>query len=154
MAIDEKQSGLLKHKAKIAVIVHGILLVLLLLLLVFIVPLFQELFEGNSGSLPHPTQHVFRLSELVRQYIALVIPMTAGLLWLDARIYSRLVRRHGARPAKRWSWGVILTLIVPWLYCVWALALPFCVVRQMAMDNPQLKHNQRINLTTNSCAIS
>lgn len=105
----------LKPNPLTVVIVHAVLLLVSFLILLFVVPVFGEMFASFSARLPGPTWAVLDLSAFVRRY-AVISPFgLALLLWLDATAYERLYGRFGRRAGLLWFWGWVslLVLLVP-----------------------------------------
>jgi len=67
----------LKRKVKGAMVypstIIGVAIVVTALLLVFVVPMFQEMFESSGVPLPMPTQVLINISELIKHYILIMI---------------------------------------------------------------------------------
>ncbi len=72
----EKQASL-RAKVKTAMmypaVVMVVVVVVVLALLMFVIPIFQQMFEDIGGELPAPTQFVVSLSEFVQNYFLLII---------------------------------------------------------------------------------
>ncbi|MGB0264526.1 MAG: type II secretion system F family protein [Opitutales bacterium] len=67
----------------IAVIALAIILVNVLL--IFVIPVFSEMFSDFGSELPTPTQILIGISEFLRTYILLLLVGLIGLLWLLRR---------------------------------------------------------------------
>jgi type IV pilus assembly protein PilC len=79
-----EKSEKLKRKVKGAMVypsvVLSIAIIVIAILLVFVIPVFQEMFEGLGGELPAITQFVVDLSEFLRNNIIYII-IALGLLF-------------------------------------------------------------------------
>jgi type IV pilus assembly protein PilC len=75
----------LRRKVKSAmsypVAVMGIALALATLMIIFIVPVFQDMFKSFGGNLPAPTQALVNVSDAVRGYWWIVIPSVVALVF-------------------------------------------------------------------------
>ena len=69
----------------------------LVFMLMFIVPVFQNVFAELNGNLPKPTQIIIDLSHLLRGYWYIIFPMIGAIIWM--------LRRLKATPegTKRWD---------------------------------------------------
>ncbi|GAB4332859.1 MAG: type II secretion system F family protein [Desulfobulbaceae bacterium] len=84
MALKKKIKGAMTYPA----ICLGISLVILVVILVFVVPVFKEMFEGFGSALPAPTQLVVNMSEGLKEYfLALVIGISV-LVFIIKKIYN------------------------------------------------------------------
>jgi type IV pilus assembly protein PilC len=65
----------------------SIAVIVVVFMLIYVIPVFAELFEGFGGTLPGPTQLVMNLSGFVQSsivYVAIAVPLA---LWLFKRFY-------------------------------------------------------------------
>jgi len=73
-----ESSARLKRKVKSSmsypVAVMCIALTIAVVMMIFIVPVFQEMFEGMGGKLPAPTQMLVYVSEALRHHLPVVLP--------------------------------------------------------------------------------
>lgn len=69
----------------------------LIFMLMFIVPVFQNVFSELNGNLPRPTQIIIDLSHLLRGYWFIIFPLIGVIIWM--------LRRLKATPegTKRWD---------------------------------------------------
>jgi type IV pilus assembly protein PilC len=78
----------LKKKVKGALIYPGVVLsvggIVTLVLLIWVVPVFQKMFEDFGGALPAPTQFVVNISALFRNYWFIIFPGLIGI-WYGIR---------------------------------------------------------------------
>ncbi|HER62783.1 MAG TPA: type II secretion system F family protein [Desulfobacteraceae bacterium] len=84
MALQKKIKGAMTYPA----ICLGISLVILVVILVFVVPVFKEMFEGFGSALPAPTQIVVNMSEGMQSYFLYIIMGSAALVFLIKKIYA------------------------------------------------------------------
>jgi type IV pilus assembly protein PilC len=84
MALQKKIKGAMTYPA----ICLGISLVILVVILVFVVPVFSEMFEGFGSSLPAPTQIVVNMSEGLQDYFIYFIIGVAVLVFIFKKIYA------------------------------------------------------------------
>jgi type IV pilus assembly protein PilC len=81
----------LRSKVKGAMVYPGaivsIAVIVVVFMLIYVIPVFAELFEGFGGTLPGPTQLVMNLSGFVQSsivYVAIAVPIA---IWLFKRFY-------------------------------------------------------------------
>jgi type IV pilus assembly protein PilC len=84
MALQKKIKGAMTYPA----ICLGISLVILVVILVFVVPVFKEMFEGFGSALPTPTQIVVNMSEGLKNYFIYLVIMLGLLVFAVKKIYS------------------------------------------------------------------
>ena len=84
MALQKKIKGAMTYPA----ICLGISLIILVVILVFVVPVFKEMFEGFGSSLPLPTQIVVDMSEGMQKYFIYMIIGISLLVFLIKKIYA------------------------------------------------------------------
>ncbi len=76
----------LKKKVKGALVypaaVGGISVIVVLILLIFVIPVFAEMFSSFGGQLPGPTQIVVNVSNFIRDFWYVLIPGAIGLYFL------------------------------------------------------------------------
>ena len=63
------------------VVVFGIVLIILTAMLVFVVPTFDELFQGLGGTLPLPTRMLIAVSRVVRDFFPFVLGGAVALIF-------------------------------------------------------------------------
>jgi len=87
----EKASAL-KSQVKGAMVypavIIGIAIIVVVFLLLYVIPVFADMFASFGGTLPAPTRFVMFLSDLVKDYILYVIPLVGVLIWLFKRFYK------------------------------------------------------------------
>jgi type IV pilus assembly protein PilC len=84
MALQKKIKGAMTYPA----ICLGISLVILVVILVFVVPVFKEMFEGFGSALPAPTQIVVNMSEGIQSYFIYIIIFFGLLTFAIKKIYA------------------------------------------------------------------
>jgi type IV pilus assembly protein PilC len=91
LALFLEKSEALKRKVKGAMIYPAVVITIavgvITLLLVFVIPVFKDMFEGAGERLPAPTLFVLTLSEFVRKYIIYVVIFGGILAVLLRRFY-------------------------------------------------------------------
>ncbi len=84
MALQKKIKGAMTYPS----ICLGISLVILVVILVFVVPVFSEMFEGFGSALPAPTQIVVNMSEGLQHYAIYIVISIALLIFIIKKIYA------------------------------------------------------------------
>lgn len=82
-ALKRKVKGAMIYPAVVVTIAVGVIT----LLLVFVIPVFKEMFEGAGERLPGPTLFVLALSNFVRKYIIYVLIFGGIIAFLLRRFY-------------------------------------------------------------------
>lgn len=81
----------LKGKVKSAMVyptaIVGIAILVIVFLMIFVIPVFAEMFDSFGGTLPAPTQLVMALSNLTKQYVLYAIPVVIAAVFLFRRFY-------------------------------------------------------------------
>jgi type IV pilus assembly protein PilC len=76
----------LKKKVKSALVypsvIVGVAIMVVMILMIFVIPVFEEMFSGAGQTLPLPTLVVVFLSKLVRKYVFIVIPAIILFIYL------------------------------------------------------------------------
>jgi len=87
-----EKAAALKSQVKGAMIypavIIGIAIIVVVLLLLYVIPVFADMFASFGGTLPAPTRFVMFLSDLVKDYILYAIPLVGALIWLFKRFYK------------------------------------------------------------------
>jgi len=82
----------LKSKVKGALVYPSVVLtvsiIVIAVLLIFVIPVFQEMFEGLGGELPALTQAIVDLSNFLQNYIIYIIAMIVALYFAFAKVRS------------------------------------------------------------------
>jgi len=91
LATDMEKAAALKSAVKGAmiypVVIIGIAILVVVFLLLYVIPVFAEMFSSFGGTLPAPTRFVMFLSDLVKAYILYAVPLVVALIWLFKRFY-------------------------------------------------------------------
>jgi type IV pilus assembly protein PilC len=85
-------------------------LFILAVILVFVVPIFDKMFQDFGSALPAPTQLVVNLSRYVKSYIIYALPAGIILIWLFKKYYDTEKGRFQMDSMILWS-PVIGTLV-------------------------------------------
>ncbi len=92
LAVYLEKAAALKSKVKGALVypavIVGIAVVVVTFLLLYVIPVFAEMFSSFGGELPAPTRFVMTLSDLVRDYVLYAIPLFFVFVWLFKRFYK------------------------------------------------------------------
>ncbi|MBN1433110.1 type II secretion system F family protein [Candidatus Fermentibacterales bacterium] len=92
LAVHLEKNASLKSKIKTAMMYPAVVLIVVVLvvsaLLLFVVPIFQQMFSDLGGDLPGPTKFVIGLSEFFGKNVLLIIAGVVGLIVLF-RVYYR-----------------------------------------------------------------
>lgn len=83
-ALKRKVKGAMVYPAVVITIAVGVIVILL----VFVVPVFQEMFEGSGQALPAPTQFVLMLSQFVQSYIIYMLIGVGLVIFAFKKFYS------------------------------------------------------------------
>ena len=82
MALTKKIKGAMTYP----IIVVGIAILILSIIMIFVIPVFQEMFASMGGTLPTPTQIVVNISEFTKAYFLYMM----GAAWLAAFIFKKI----------------------------------------------------------------
>lgn len=92
LAIYIEKNEKLKSKVKGAMVYPSVVLIIsfivIAVLLIFVIPVFQEMFEGLGGELPALTQAVVDLSDFLRNYIVYILATIAALYFAFVKFKS------------------------------------------------------------------
>ena len=87
-----EKAAALKAQVKGALVYPAVIIaiafIVVVFLLLYVIPVFADMFASFGGTLPAPTRFVMFLSDLVRDYILYVIPLVGLLVWLCKRFYK------------------------------------------------------------------
>lgn len=87
-----EKAAALKSEVKGAMVypavIVGIAVIVVVFLLLYVIPVFADMFESFGGTLPAPTRFVMFMSDLVKNYILYAIPLAFLLFWLFRRFYN------------------------------------------------------------------
>lgn len=93
-----EKSEALKRKVKSAMIYPAIVLIIAVsvvgVLLVFVVPVFKEMFEGAGEKLPGPTLLVLHMSEFVQKYIVHILVLIGIAIFAVRKFYNTKQGRY------------------------------------------------------------
>jgi type IV pilus assembly protein PilC len=82
----------LKKKVKSALVypsvIVGVAIIVVMILMIFVIPVFEQMFEGAGQTLPLPTLVVVVISKFVRKYIYIVIPAIILLFYLFKKYHQ------------------------------------------------------------------
>jgi type IV pilus assembly protein PilC len=88
----------LKGKVKSAMVyptaIVGIAILVIVFLMMFVIPVFAEMFEGFGGTLPAPTQLVMSMSYFTKRYILYFVPAVVVIVFLFKRFYRTDKGKH------------------------------------------------------------
>jgi hypothetical protein len=73
---------------------------------------------------PKPLIFVANVSNILQNFVLIAIPVALFLLWLDARIYSGLLRRKGELSAAIWAGCMTALLFASLIFVDWAVPTP------------------------------
>ncbi|MFO7812855.1 MAG: type II secretion system F family protein [Pelovirga sp.] len=94
----------LKKKVKSAMTypttIVGIAVVVIAVILIFVIPAFEKIFADFGGALPAPTQIVINLSNLIQNYIIIIIALFFLSIFAFKKIYAT---DKGRRAFDRWA---------------------------------------------------
>jgi type IV pilus assembly protein PilC len=87
-----EKSEALKKKVKSALIypatIVGVAVIVVAILMIFVIPVFENLFKSSGQTLPLPTLIVVTLSKLIKKYVVIFIPAMILLIFLFRKYYQ------------------------------------------------------------------
>jgi type IV pilus assembly protein PilC len=87
-----EKSEALKKKVKSALIypatIMGVAVIVVAILMIFVIPVFENLFKSSGQALPLPTLIVVTLSKLIKKYVVIFIPAMILLIFLFRKYYQ------------------------------------------------------------------
>jgi len=87
-----EKSEALKKKVKSALIypatIVGVAVIVVAILMIFVIPVFENLFKSSGQALPLPTLIVVTLSKLIKKYVVIFIPAMILLVFLFRKYYQ------------------------------------------------------------------
>lgn len=87
-----EKSEALKKKVKSALIypatIVGVAVIVVAILMIFVIPVFENLFKSSGQTLPLPTLIVVTLSKLIKKYVVIFIPAMILLFFLLRKYYQ------------------------------------------------------------------
>ena len=82
----------LKKKVKSALVypsvIVGVAVIVVMILMIFVIPVFEQMFAGAGQTLPLPTLIVVFISKFVRKYVFIVIPALILLFYLGKKYHQ------------------------------------------------------------------
>jgi type IV pilus assembly protein PilC len=69
-------------------VIVGVAIIVVMILMIFVIPVFEQMFEGAGQTLPLPTLVVMVISKFVRKYIYIVIPAIILLFYLFKKYHQ------------------------------------------------------------------
>ncbi len=104
LAVYIEKAQKLKKKVKSAMTypttIVGIAVVVIAVILIFVIPAFEKIFADFGGALPAPTQIVINLSNLIQNYIVLILVLFFLSIFMFKKIYAT---DKGRRAFDRWA---------------------------------------------------
>jgi type IV pilus assembly protein PilC len=87
-----EKSEALKKKVKSALIypatIVGVAVIVVAILMIFVIPVFENLFKSSGQTLPLPTLIVVTISKLIKKYVVIFIPAMILLIFLFRKYYQ------------------------------------------------------------------
>ena len=87
-----EKSEALKKKVKSALIypatIVGVAVIVVAILMIFVIPVFENLFKSSGQALPLPTLIVVTLSKMIKKYVVIFIPAMILLVFLFRKYYQ------------------------------------------------------------------
>jgi type IV pilus assembly protein PilC len=91
LAVYIEKSEALKKKVKSALIypatIVGVAMIVVAILMIFVIPVFENLFKSAGQTLPLPTLIVVTVSKLIKKYVIIFIPTLILLFYLGRKYY-------------------------------------------------------------------
>jgi type IV pilus assembly protein PilC len=82
----------LKKKVKSAMIypatIVGVAVIVVMILMIFVIPVFEDMFKGAGQTLPLPTLIVLGMSKLIKKYVFIVVPVLIFAFFLLRRYHK------------------------------------------------------------------
>ncbi len=98
LSVYMEKARALKGKVKSAMVypiaIVCIAVLVIVFLMMFVIPVFAEMFEGFGGTLPAPTQLVMNMSNFTKRYVLYFVPAVAGIVFLFKRFYRTDKGKH------------------------------------------------------------
>jgi type IV pilus assembly protein PilC len=98
LAVYLEKARSLKAKVKSAMVypaaIMSIAILVIVFLMMFVIPVFAEMFEGFGGTLPAPTALVMAMSNFTKRYILYFVPAVAVAVFLFKRFYRTDKGKH------------------------------------------------------------
>ena len=91
LSVYMEKAQALKGRVKSAMIypsaIIGIAVLVIVFLMIYVIPVFAEMFDSFGGTLPAPTRLVMDMSAFTKAYIGYCIPVVAAAIYLFRRFY-------------------------------------------------------------------
>jgi type IV pilus assembly protein PilC len=91
LAVYMEKARALKGRVKSAMVypaaIVSIAILVIVFLMIFVIPVFAEMFESFGGTLPAPTRLIMSLSDFTRKYIFYAVPVVVAGIYLFKRFY-------------------------------------------------------------------
>jgi type IV pilus assembly protein PilC len=91
LAVYMEKARALKGRVKSAMVypaaIVSIAILVIVFLMIFVIPVFAEMFESFGGTLPAPTRLIMSLSDFTRRYILYAVPVVIAGIYLFKRFY-------------------------------------------------------------------
>lgn len=104
LAVYIEKAQKLKKKVKSAMTypttIVGIAVVVIAVILIFVIPAFEKIFADFGGALPVPTQIVINISNLIQNYIVIILVLFFLSIFIIKKIYAT---DKGRRAFDRWA---------------------------------------------------
>ncbi len=98
LAVYLEKARALKAKVKSAMVypasIMSIAVLVIVFLMMFVIPVFAEMFEGFGGTLPAPTALVMAMSNFTKRYVLYFVPAAAVAVFLFKRFYRTDKGKH------------------------------------------------------------
>ncbi len=98
LAVYLEKARALKAKVKSAMVypaaIMSIAILVIVFLMMFVIPVFAEMFEGFGGTLPAPTALVMAMSNFTKRYVLYFVPAAAVAVFLFKRFYRTDKGKH------------------------------------------------------------
>ena len=82
----------LKKKVRSALVypsvIVGVAIAVVMILIIFVIPVFEQMFKSAGQTLPLPTLIVLALSKFIKTYIIIIIPVAILLIFLIRKFYK------------------------------------------------------------------
>jgi type IV pilus assembly protein PilC len=82
----------LKKKVKSAMVypttIIGVAIIVVIILMLFVIPVFEDMFKGAGQTLPLPTLIVMGISKIMKKYVFIVVPAFIMLIYLLRRYHK------------------------------------------------------------------
>jgi hypothetical protein len=111
----------IKRETVVTLLVHGAVAAVLFWFLAGYCPGAIDRLK-NGGHFPTQFRVFVSMYYFVSPCFPFIIPIVAGLLWLDTRVFAFLYRRHGKVASQFWVWGIALVAALSVVFSIWALA--------------------------------